>query len=42
MDQAVKCYARHYVYEETGDLVEAVEHHRVPPHSNSNRVVSKC
>jgi len=42
MHQTVEGDARHYVNEQTGDLVEAVEHHRVPPHGNGNGVVSEC
>ena len=42
MDQAVKCNAGHYMDEETSDLVEAMEDHRISPHSNSDSVVSKC
>ena len=39
VDQAVERNARHDVDEEAGDLVEAVEHHRVPPHGDGNGVV---
>lgn len=42
VDQAMKGDARHYVNEETGYFVEAVENHRISPHSYSNGVVSKC
>jgi len=41
MDQAMKCYAGHNVDEETGNLVEAVEDHAIPPHCYGDSVVSE-
>jgi hypothetical protein len=42
MDQAVERDTGHDVNEQTGDLVEAMEDHRVSPHSYGNSVVSEC
>ena len=41
MHQTVEGNAGHYVNKQTGDLVETVEHHRVPPHGDGNGVVSE-
>ena len=41
MDQAMQSDTWHDVDEETGNFVEAVENHRIPPHSYGDGVISK-
>src|SRR6266487_1967574 len=42
MDKTVERYAGHYMNKQTGDFIEAVEYHRVPPHGYGDRIVSEC